>query len=131
MAPKGTPRLVTPQNKAQKRALILEKIGEGRTFTEACAAAGVSRTTERQWRQRDERWAVAVAEAQETRRDVLVKTITDIALDETTPHRDRILALFFLIKQVDPSFRDNHKTELSVSPELASSLTKLAKLAES
>lgn len=130
MPKKGQPysRQVTPANKAAKKEEVLELRGKGFTVSEIATKAKVSTRTIRKWRQEDEDFAVAYSVADEQYRDFWVKNCRDYALNPDNPHRH--LMLMFLTKQADPTFRDNHKTELSVSPELANSLTALAKLAE-
>lgn len=125
----AAPKQVTPANKAAKKAQMLELRAEGHTVSDIARTVGISPRTIRDWKQRDERFAVAWAAAEENYRDFWVARCREYALDPNNSHRH--LLLMFLTKQADPSFRDNSKIEHAVSPGLAQSLTKLAKLAES
>jgi hypothetical protein len=54
-----------------------------------------------------------------------------MALDPATPAPQRAWLLMFIIKQTDPSFRDNHKVEHVVSGSLSESLKALARMGRS
>lgn len=123
-------RRVNDKNRAETKQRVLEELAKGRTIGEAAETAGTARRTVTDWRQKDERFAVKFAAAMDARRDVLVKSLFDIAMDENAPYRDRVIALIFLTKQADPSFRDNTKLEVAPSPGLAKGLAELAKAAE-
>src|SRR6266498_5154443 len=133
MPPKGVPGpiRVHPHNKAAKKKLVLEAIAKGETQTGAAAKVEVAPRTIRKWRQEDEKFAVAYLDALDQKVDVYVKTFWDWINDPNFPPHERVIALMFLTKQMDPSFRENAKIEHALAPGLAHSLTKLAKLAES
>jgi len=124
------PHRVTPANKAEKKKQVLVLIAEGATLGEAAEHVGVGRRTLYDWRQQDEKFALAFNDAYERSTDKLKKMLWQMVEDAETPSRDRLLGMFFLLKQRDPSFRDNSKIEHALPAGLAQSLTKLAKLAE-
>ena len=121
-------RQVTPANRAQRKKAVLELLAEGATITYAARKAGVSVSSIRNWRQSDERFAVAFRDAEQSKLDKLLEVAFNRAMDPKDPRGD--LLLMFQIKQLDPSFRENAKVEHSIAPGLAKSLTQLAKLAE-
>jgi hypothetical protein len=115
---------------AENKKLVLEQIANGATLGEAADYVGVSRRVLYNWRHGpDEKFKVAFADAYDRSTDKLKAMAWQIAEDPETPSRDRILMLFFLLKQRDPSFRDNSKLEHALSPGLGKTLTELAKLA--
>lgn len=126
---KGRIQRVTPSNRAAKKKRVLELIAQGATQAYAAQEVGVARRTILAWRQQDEKFAVAFNDAQQSKLDKLLEVAFNRAMDPKDPRGD--ILLMFQVKQLDPSFRDNAKIELGASPELATSLTKLAKLAES
>jgi hypothetical protein len=121
-------RKVNVANTPRKKAHVLELIAEGRTIKDSCRVAEVAPRTFDAWRQRDEKFATGYARAMEERRDGLVDKLMRIVNDDEWNEHDRLLALFFLTKQADPSFRDNHKVEHVVSGGLQGALKAFAKL---
>jgi len=117
------------KRQAPKKLRAVELRMEGFTFTEIARQLGVSVRTIRDWRQKDEKFAVAFDSANESYRDFYVKHCREYALDPKNPYRH--LMLMFLTKQADPSFRDNAKVEHVVSGDLTAALKKLAKIGRS
>jgi len=125
------PNQVTPGNRAAKKKAVLEKIAEGATLAEAADHVGISRRVLYDWRHgSDEKFKVAFHDAYEASTDKLKKMCWELAADKEQPAQTRALMLFFLMKQRDPTFRDNNKVEHSVAPGLGKTLTELAKLAD-
>jgi hypothetical protein len=114
--------------RAEKKHLIVELLGEAKTWKEIVAASGVPLRTIQDWRQRDEEFALDAAAAEREGCDFLVAQLRKAVLGEITLSQQQLLAAFFLVKQRDPSFRDNHKVEHVVSGGLAGALKQLAKL---
>lgn len=123
---------VTSQNTAAKKKHVLEKIAEGRTYSDACRVAEVSKRTFDNWRQRDEKFALDVVAADGAARDNLVDHFQSIIFDTTGywPPRDRLLAAMFVLKQKDPTFRENHKVEHVASGDLQKALKAFTKLGQ-
>jgi len=118
----------TAAEKAELKARILELRTECWSWSKVCKDAGVSQRTFNDWKQHDEKFAVACAAADGVRKDGLVDDCLSMARDPSTPAPQRAWMLMFLTKQADPSFRDNHKVEHVVSGGLAGALKQLAKM---
>ena len=108
---------------------VVELRGEGRTIRQIAAELGTARTTIQGWRQKDESFAVALADAEGDYRDFWADKAREYALDDSKPLQAQMI--MFMLKQADPSFRDNHKVEHVVSGGLQSALKQLAKLGRS
>lgn len=121
---------VNAANTPAKKRHILALVAEGRTDSDACKIAEVSLRTLVNWKQRDEKFALEFERAARVSTDKLVGEVRDSLHDPDVPHREKTLRYFFLIKQRDPSFRDNHKVEHSVSSGLQAALKQLAKMGE-
>lgn len=131
MSAKGTAGNARRFPAAEKRDLqqkLLEARAEGWSWKKVCAEVGVAERTYRDWRQKDEKFALMCAAAEGSRRDRLVDDCLTMARDPDTPAPQRAWMLMFLTKQADPSFRDNHKVEHVVSGGLQSALKAFAKL---
>lgn len=118
----------TAAQKAEKKRLIIELLGNAKTTKEIVAASGVADRTIRDWRQHDEEFALDCRDAELAGCDFLVAQLRRAVEGEVTLSQQQLLAAFFLIKQRDPSFRDNHKVEHVVSGGLAGALKQLAKM---
>jgi hypothetical protein len=114
--------------RAEAKQRIVELLGEAKTWKEIVAASGVPQRTIQDWRQRDEEFAVDAANAEREGCDFLVAQLRKALLGEVTLTQQQLLAGFFLVKQRDPSFRDNHKVEHVVSGGLAGALKQLARM---
>ena len=107
---------------------IVDLRAEGWSWKKVCAEAGLAQRTLRDWKQKDEKFAVMCAAADGDRTATLVDDCLTMARDPATPAPQRAWMLMFLTKQADPSFRDNHKVEHVVSGGLAGALKQLAKM---
>lgn len=114
--------------RAAAKQQIVELLSEAKTWKEIVATTGVPLRTVQDWRQRDEVFAVEADVAEREGCDFLVAQLRKAVLGEVTLSQQQLLAAFFLVKQRDPSFRDNHKVEHVVSGGLAGALKQLAKL---
>lgn len=107
------------KEKHTKQARFLAALLEGKSVTAAAATAGAARRVVYDWRDQSpsfrSAWDDAIDEAKERTLAVYVDELKSRALDreDKTSH----LLLMFLIKQLDPSFRDNYKTEHKVVHE--------------
>lgn len=127
----GVPRpthRTNPTNRAAKKKRIVELLSEGATRSYVCREVEISSRTLSTWLHKDEKFALAVHDADKAKLDKLLEVAFNRALDPKDPRGD--ILLMFQIKQLDPSFRENAKVEHSIAPGLAKSLTQLAKMAE-
>lgn len=126
--PGGTQRFTAAEKRALKERMV-ELRAEGRTIAAIAAELGINRRTINDWRQKDEALAVAWAAAEGDYRDFWVEKAREYALDGSKPLQAQMI--MFMVKQADPSFRDNHKVEHVVSGGLQSALKQLAKMGRS
>ena len=112
--------------RAAAKAEVVELRGQAYTIRECASMVGVSRRTVQEWRQKDEKFAVALAEAEKDVRDFWVEKARVYALDDKKPLQGQMI--MFMLKKEDPSYRDNHKVEHIVSGGLQSALKRLAKM---
>lgn len=120
-------RANTAAERAAKKQRIVELRSEAKTWREIALEVDVSRRTIQDWRQKDEKFALEVSAAEKDGCDVLVAQLRRAALGEVTLTQQQLLAGFFLVKQMDPSFRENYKFEHVASEGLTAALKKLAK----
>ncbi len=75
---------------------------------------------------------MAVARADEIAVGRIISWLRSSTLDpEMTNEHEKSLRAFFIVKQKDPSYRDNHKVEHVVGEGLAGALKALAKAGRS
>ena len=121
-------RTYTAPVKAKLKAEAVGLRAQAYEWSEVSKALGIPLRTLQDWRQKDEAFALECADADRQRTGFLVTKVSQLIDDPKTPARDKLIGLFFLIKQADPSFRENHKVEHTVSPGLAGTLKAFAKL---
>ena len=107
------------REKEGRQASFLAALIEGKTITEAAAYAGINRTTAYDWRDQSQSfrnaWEDALAECKERTLAKYENEVKDRALDRSD--KSSHLLLMFLVKKLDPSYRDNYKTEHKVVHE--------------
>ena len=96
----GTKSVLGPRN----RFWFLQALLECGTVAEACRLSKVDRANVYRTMQEDVDFKASVAEA----RDIGIEALKDIAFARAAEKSD--VLLMFLIKQADPSYRDNYHT---------------------
>lgn len=131
MAKGHASRTYSAQEKDELKAEILEMRSQALSWNTIAQRLNIGYRTMTEWRQKDETFALACAAADGQRRDFLVDKCLEMALSDETPAAQKAWMLMFLTKQADPSFRENHKVEHTVTPGLAATLRQFAKLGRS
>lgn len=107
------------REKEGRQATFLAGLINGMTVAKAAEYAGVSRYTVYDWRDQSQSfrnaWEDALAESRELTLWKYEKEVKDRALDRED--KSSHLLLMFLVKKLDPSYRDNYKTEHKVVHE--------------
>lgn len=117
MAPKAKSQ--PTREKEGRQAAFLSGLMQGMTVAAAAEHARVHRRVVYDWRDQSQSfrnaWEDAIAEARELTLHKYENEVKDRALDreDKTSH----LLLMFLVKKLDPSYRDNYKTEHKVVHE--------------
>jgi transposase-like protein len=107
------------REKEGRQASFLAGLIKGMTVAQAAAYAGVNRRTVYDWRDQSQSfrnsWEDAIEESKELTLYTYEEEVKSRALDrdDKTSH----LLLMFLVKKLDPSYRDNYKTEHKVVHE--------------
>lgn len=107
------------KEKEGRQASFLAGLINGMTIAEAAAYAGVNRRTVYDWKDQSQSfrnaWEDAIQENKENTLGIYENEVKSRALDrnDKTSH----LLLMFLVKKLDPSYRDNYKTEHKVVHE--------------
>jgi hypothetical protein len=76
----------------------------------ACKAAAIGRRTHYEWVESDPEYAAAVEDA---KADAIEALELEARKRATARKRPSDTLLIFLLKKLDPSYRDNHKVEVS------------------
>jgi transposase-like protein len=117
MATKTKPQ--STKEKEGRQATFLAGLLDGKTVAEAAAYAGVNRRLVYDWRDQSQSfrnaWEDAIEEAKERTLNKYELEVKDRALDRND--KSSHLLLMFLVKKLDPSYRDNYKTESKVVHE--------------
>lgn len=91
-----------------KRAILLKlEAGEAYNLTQAADLVGVSRITAQRWVKEDKPFAQSVKAAEPIKKELLEA--------ELRKNNSPIVKMF-LVKKLDPSYRENAKLELSTEP---------------
>lgn len=121
-------RRYSAKEKADLMDQALDLRGEAHAWSAIAKQLGVPFRTMQDWRMKDDRFRVACAAADGQGTQFLVESCRELAFDEKTPPHQRAIMLMFLVKQRDPSFRENHKVEHVVGGGLQAALDRLAQL---
>ena len=98
----GVARHYPESLKKKLKAEAVELRAQALEWTEVSAQLAVPFRTMQDWRQKDEAFAIACAEADRKRVGTLVTKLQQLLDDPKTTDRTKLLGLFFLIKQADP-----------------------------
>lgn len=98
-----------------KQAKFLACLYNGHSITKACALADIPRRTVYYWKEESPEFADMWLEAQESAREALEDELRERAFDREDS-RSYIL-LMFLLKKLNPEYRDNYKQEIKVKRE--------------
>lgn len=105
--------------KEAKQASFLSGLVLGMTVSEASKYAGINRRTAYDWRDQSQAfanaWDDAITESTELSLYKYEQELRDRALDRGD--KNSHLLLMFLIKKLNPEYRDNYKTETKVIHE--------------
>lgn len=109
----------TTRIKEAKQASFLSGLVLGMTVTEAAKYAGINRRTAYDWRDQSQAfanaWDDAITESVEISLFKYEEELRDRALNRND--KNSHLLLMFLIKKLNPEYRDNYKTETKVVHE--------------
>jgi hypothetical protein len=114
----------------QKKATFLHAIASGMTVTDACAAIGLSRQHIYFLKDQDPEFNAAWDDANKAKLEIFEAELQRRAMgyqeplhhrgvrtgDYVTKHSD--ILLMFLLKKLDPSYRDNAKVEVHIGDRL-------------
>lgn len=113
------------KNYEAERSRFLAELLRGETVAAAAQTAGIPRRTCYDLKDRipgfADEWENAIHEAKERNLGKYEKELYDRALDRND--RYSYILLMFLIKKLDPSYRDNYKTEHKVVHETVKEYT--------
>lgn len=104
---------LTESNKRMFLAALLA----GETVTKACQTAGISRRLAYYWKAEDEEFAGEWEEAQARGSEQFEDELRERALDRNDPRSHTLL--MFLLKKLDPAFKESSKLEVSTKVEEA------------
>jgi hypothetical protein len=93
---------------ATQRAIFLETYRATGNVSESAKAAGIGRRTHYDWVESDEVYAAAVEDA---KADAIEALELEARKRATRPNFPSDTLLIFLLKKLDPSYRDSHKVE--------------------
>lgn len=92
-------------------------------LTEACDKLEISKLQVHSWGKTDKDWAALVKVADKIKADRLEKLLF-------STDKERTIAWMFLLKKLNPEYRENYKIELSTSESLEKLLKELKQVAE-
>lgn len=94
---------------ATKRSLVLQATALGNTLRQACAAAGVTRSTVLEWRKSDKAFSAKYDEAVEAAADRL----EEILFERISGEKPSDILLIFALKKARPAYRDTYRAEVA------------------
>ena len=95
--------------------MFLAALLAGETITKACQTAGISRRLAYYWRNEDQEFADEWDECQARGSDQFEDELRDRALDRNDPKSHTLL--MFLLKKLNPEFKETSKVELTKTVE--------------